>query len=87
VLAIPAPFPLNLPHRCIQVYTFKGDTVLDPFCGVGTTCLAVAKLGRSYIGYDTDKEYIDTASKRIERSLTRDKPISVFRGSVTGKSS
>jgi len=43
----PAPFPLELPHRCIQLYTFKCDVVLDPFCGVGTTCLAAAKLGRS----------------------------------------
>jgi site-specific DNA-methyltransferase (adenine-specific) len=67
----PAPFPLELPYRCIQLYTFKGDVVLDPFCGVGTTCLAAAKLGRSYIGYDTDQGYVDTAIKRIERSLTQ----------------
>jgi modification methylase len=67
----PAPFPLELPHRCIQLYTFKGDVVLDPFCGVGTTCLAAAKLERSYVGYDTNQEYVDTAVMRIERFLAQ----------------
>ncbi len=67
----PAPFPLELPYRCIQLYTFKGDVVLDPFCGVGTTCLAAVKLKRNYVGYDTNKEYVDTAIRRIDKYLSQ----------------
>ena len=61
----PAPFPEELPHRLIQLYTFKGDVVLDPFCGSGTTCLSALKSGRHYIGYDIEKKYIDLAHERI----------------------
>jgi modification methylase len=67
----PAPFPLELPYRCIQLYTFKGDVVLDPFCGVGTTCLAAVKLQRNYVGYDTNKEYVNAAIKRIDKYLSQ----------------
>jgi site-specific DNA-methyltransferase (adenine-specific) len=62
----PAPFPEELPHRLIQLFTFKGDIVLDPFAGSGTTCLAAAADGRNYIGYDTNEEYIELARKRLE---------------------
>jgi modification methylase len=65
----PAPFPLELPYRCIQLYTFKGDVVLDPFCGVGTTCLSAVQLKRNYVGYDTNKQYVDAAIKRIDKYL------------------
>lgn len=61
----PAPFPEELPHRLIQLYSFKGDVVLDPFCGSGTTCLSALKTGRHYIGYDIEKKYIDLANERI----------------------
>jgi len=61
----PAPFPVELPYRLIQLYTYKGDVVLDPFCGSGTTCLAALKTGRHYIGFDNQKEYVDLARKRI----------------------
>ena len=61
----PAPFPLELPYRCIQLYTFKNDVVLDPFCGVGTTCLAAVKLKRNYVGYDTNKEYVDAKLREL----------------------
>lgn len=61
----PAPFPEELPHRLIQLYTFEGDVVLDPFCGSGTTCLSALKSGRHYIGYDIEKKYIDVAKERI----------------------
>jgi modification methylase len=67
----PAPFPLELPYRCIQLYTFKGDVVLDPFCGVGTTCLAAVKLQRNYVGYDTNKEYVNAAIKRIDKYVSQ----------------
>ena len=61
----PAPFPEELPHRLIQLYTFKNDVVLDPFCGSGTACLAALKSGRNYIGYDIDEKYVELANDRI----------------------
>lgn len=61
----PAPFPEELPHRLIKLYTFKGDIILDPFCGSGTTCLSAIKNERHYIGYDVDEKYVKLASKRI----------------------
>ncbi|OGO27226.1 MAG: SAM-dependent methyltransferase [Chloroflexi bacterium RBG_16_54_18] len=61
----PAPFPIELPYRLIQLYTFKGDIVLDPFMGSGTTAIAALKSDRKYIGYDIDQEYIKLAEERI----------------------
>jgi site-specific DNA-methyltransferase (adenine-specific) len=64
----PAPFPVELPRRCIQLYTFRGDFVLDPFCGAGSTCVAALGAGRHFLGYDTSKEYVEAALRRIEES-------------------
>ncbi|MEW5840203.1 site-specific DNA-methyltransferase [Nitrososphaera sp.] len=61
----PAPFPVELPHRCIQLYTFEGDVVLDPFCGVGATCVAAAASGRLFVGYETRAEYTEKANERL----------------------
>jgi len=61
----PAPFPEELPHRLIQLYSFKNDIVLDPFCGSGTTCLAALRNNRYYIGYEINPEYVELANKRI----------------------
>ena len=61
----PAPFPEELPHRLIQLYTFKDDVVLDPFVGSGSTCLAAIKDDRNYVAYDVDPEYVKLAEKRI----------------------
>ena len=61
----PAPFPEELPHRLIQLYSFKGDVVLDPFVGSGMTCLSAIKDKRNYIGYDINPEYVKLAEKRI----------------------
>lgn len=61
----PAPFPVELPHRLINMYSYEGDVVLDPFCGSGTTCLAAIKNNRYYIAYDNKEEYIELAKKRI----------------------
>ncbi len=61
----PAPFPVELPHRLINLYSYEGDVVLDPFCGSGSTCIAAIQNNRKYIGYDIKKEYIDLAEKRI----------------------
>jgi len=61
----PAPFPEELPNRLIKLYTFKGDIVLDPFCGSGTTCISALKNERHYIGYDIEEKYVKLANKRI----------------------
>ena len=61
----PAPFPIELPYRLIQLYTFKGDVILDPFMGSGTTAIAALKSERKYIGYDNDPAYIKLAEERI----------------------
>jgi DNA modification methylase len=61
----PAPYPIELPRRCIVLYSFKGEVVLDPFNGSGTTGLACKEEGRSYIGFDISAEYIELAKKKI----------------------
>ncbi|MCL5027683.1 MAG: site-specific DNA-methyltransferase [Bacteroidetes bacterium] len=61
----PAPFPEELPNRLIKLYSFKQDVVLDPFLGSGTTSLAAIKNGRNYVGYDTNKKYVELADKRV----------------------
>jgi site-specific DNA-methyltransferase (adenine-specific) len=61
----PAPFPVELPYRLIQLYTYKNDVILDPFIGSGSTAIAALKSNRSYIGYDIDPEYVKIAEERI----------------------
>ncbi len=62
----PAPFPVELPHRCIQLYTYKGDVLLDPFAGSGTTCLAAKQDERHFVGYEINPEYCRLAESRLE---------------------
>jgi len=61
----PAPFPIALPRRLIELYTYQGDLVLDPFLGSGTTAVAAVETGRHYVGFDTEAEYITLANQRI----------------------
>jgi modification methylase len=61
----PAPFPVELPQRLIELYTFRGDVVVDPFLGSGTTVVAARRTGRRGIGYDLDQSYIDLARARL----------------------
>jgi len=63
----PAPFPEELPHRLIQLYSCKNDVVLDPFVGSGTTCIAALKDARNFVGYDTNPEYVRLAEQRISK--------------------
>lgn len=61
----PAPFPMELPYRLIQLYTFSNEVVLDPFMGSGQTALAALKAGRHYVGYELNEEYLALANGRI----------------------
>ncbi len=63
----PAPFPEDLPRRSIELYTFLDDVILDPFCGSGTTCVAAKRLGRRYVGYEINAEYVELAEKRLNK--------------------
>jgi len=62
----PAPFPVELPYRLIQLYTFSDEIVLDPFLGSGQTALASLKAGRHYVGYELSEEYCQLADRRIQ---------------------
>jgi DNA modification methylase len=61
----PAPFPVELPERLLRLYTYRGDVVLDPFVGSGSTAVAAARNDRRYVGYDTDPAYVKLAEERI----------------------
>ena len=63
----PAPFPIELPRRCIKMFSYVGDIVLDPFMGSGTTLVAAGQLGRGGIGVDVDKGYCKLAQARVEK--------------------
>jgi len=65
----PAPFPIELPYRLIQLYTFEEDIILDPFIGSGQTAIAAIRTNRHYVGYDINEEYVKLAERRIEESL------------------
>lgn len=66
----PAPFPVELPRRCIEMFTFLGDVVFDPFLGSGTTAVAAKQTGRVYIGCDISDEYCEIAEQRLESTDT-----------------
>ena len=61
----PAPFPVELPRRCIELYTYSGEVVLDPFMGSGTTAIAALQTGRRFVGYEVSEEYRALAYRRL----------------------
>lgn len=61
----PAPFPVALPRRLIELFTYRNDLVLDPFIGSGTTAVAAVETERHFVGFDTDPGYIDLATRRV----------------------
>lgn len=63
----PAPFPIELPRRLIQLYTFKNEIVLDPFMGSGQTAIAAIQSNRHYIGYEINEKYVSLALERIKK--------------------
>lgn len=74
----PAPFPVELPYRLIQLYTYEEEVVLDPFIGSGQTAIAAVKTNRHYIGYDTDENYVKLAERRIREVLIELKSPKLF---------
>lgn len=67
----PAPFPVELPLRLMHLYTYRGDLVLDPFMGSGSTAIAAIRSDRHFIGYDTDDQYVRDALERIAQETKR----------------
>ncbi|AMW33244.2 site-specific DNA-methyltransferase [Fervidobacterium islandicum] len=74
----PAPFPVELPYRCIQLYTFEGEVVLDPFMGSGQTAIAALMTGRNYVGYEINEEYLNLANRRIYDFLQKKNTKTLF---------
>jgi DNA modification methylase len=76
----PAPYPLLLAERIVRMFSFVGDTVLDPFMGTGTTSLAAGRWGRNSIGFEIEPKYFEMACRRIktiqEAQLTLDSLVS-----------
>ncbi len=66
----PAPFPLELASRLVRMFSFWGDTVLDPFCGTGTTMLAAMKHGRNSVGIEIDHAYCEMALRRLRKNTS-----------------
>jgi DNA modification methylase len=66
----PAPYPTELAERLVRMFSFVGDTVLDPFLGTGTTTVAAAKWGRNSVGFEVDRHYFKLAEKRITRETS-----------------
>ena len=73
----PAPFPVELPRRLIDLYTFEGDVVLDPFLGAGSTVVAAERTARRGVGFDLDPNYIELTRERVEaeRARRRHRPV------------
>ena len=74
----PAPFPVELPYRLIQLYSFENDIVLDPFMGSGQTAIASLKTNRYYVGYEINKDYVKLAEKRIKEFMLLHQSIKLF---------
>ena len=62
----PAPFPIELPKRLIEFYSYKGDIILDPFIGSGTTAIAAKMCNRRFIGFEISENYVEIANRRID---------------------
>ncbi len=66
----PAPFPVELPRRLLQLYTYRGDVVLDPFIGSGSTAVAAVESDRRFVGFDADPVSIELAEHRVAKAVT-----------------
>jgi site-specific DNA-methyltransferase (adenine-specific) len=79
----PAPYPAELAHRLIRMFSFAGDTVLDPFAGTGSTTLAAVAAGRNSIANEIEPTYLDMAHQRVDRELEKLRFIGTARASVS----
>ncbi len=75
----PAPFPVALPKRLIDLYTYREDLVLDPYMGSGTTAVAAVFMGREYVGCEAERQYVDLSNKRVLQEENRLEKFSVER--------
>lgn len=67
----PVPFPQEIPARLIKLFSYRGDIVLDPFSGNGTTCLVAKKLGRHYIGFEISEQYSKHSNNEIRKIIRK----------------
>lgn len=81
----PAPFPVELPKRCIKMFSYVGDVILDPFLGSGTTLIASYNLRRKGIGIEIDKKYFELAIDRLNRELKLDQTVLEFKNDKFSK--
>src|SRR6266480_5875101 len=79
----PAPFPETLAERLSRLFSFAGDTVLDPFVGTGTTCIAAINTGRNSIGVEIEKKYLTMAERRLKFAAAQGRMCGAGRASVT----
>jgi DNA modification methylase len=82
----PAPYPLALAERLVRMFSFVGDTVLDPFLGTGTTSLAAGRWGRNSVGVEVEPSYMDMALERLRRKLRTPTPLFSDLPTLTEKS-
>jgi len=81
-LGHPAPFPVELAERLIRMFSFAGDTVLDPFAGTGSTGLAAMAAGRNSIGNEIEPQYFEIARRRLTEIARQDRLVGAVRASV-----
>lgn len=67
----PCPYPEKLVRRLIKLFSFYGETILDPFVGSGTTCMVAKQLGRNYIGFDGNKNYVKLSKRRLSQEILK----------------
>ncbi len=80
----PAPFPVELVYRCIQLYSFENDIVFDPFMGSGTTAIAALDTDRRYLGVDIKQDFVDHANERIEAYHVEKRYAKILEGKIKG---
>ena len=78
----PAPYPVELAERLVRMFSFAGDTILDPFVGTGSTCLAAMMAGRNSVGNEIESAYLDMAHARLLAAARQDRMIGPVRARV-----
>ena len=81
----PAPFPEKIPARLMRMYTYTDETILDPFCGTGTTCAVAKSMDRRYVGIDIVPEYVELAREKVAAAPAAEPLLLVGRPSYLGK--